>query len=117
MNSCIASLWLAALCCFFSGLNAAEIMPPKPARYFNDYAMAVPREIADRLNTLLEDFEKKTSSQIVVAIFPKMNSDSSVEDYTVRVAQSWRVGQKGTNNGAVLFVFLQDRQVYLQVGY
>jgi uncharacterized protein len=117
MNSRIASLWLAALCCIFFGSNAAETMPPKPARYFNDYAMAVPRDTADRLNTLLEDFEKKTSSQIVVAIFPKMNSDSSVEDYTVRVAQSWRVGQKGTNNGAVLFVFLQDRQVYLQVGY
>jgi len=52
-----------------------------------------------------------------VAIFPKMQSDSSIEDYTVRVAQSWKVGQKGKNNGAVLFVFTQDRKMYLQVGY
>jgi uncharacterized protein len=46
-----------------------------------------------------------------------MESDSSVEDYTVRVAQAWKVGQKGKNNGAVLFVFKNDRKLYLQVGY
>ena len=46
-----------------------------------------------------------------------MQSDSSIEDYTVRVAQSWKVGQKNKNNGAVLFVFMQDRKMYLQVGY
>src|SRR6185503_7247050 len=72
---------------------------------------------ADRLNKTLEDFEKRSSSQIVVAVFPKMQSDSSIEDYTVRVAQAWKVGQKDKNNGAVLFVFIQDRKMFLQVGY
>jgi uncharacterized protein len=46
-----------------------------------------------------------------------MESDSSVEDYTVRVAQAWKVGQKGKDNGAALFVFIQDRKMFLQVGY
>ncbi len=46
-----------------------------------------------------------------------MQSDSSIEDYTARVAQSWRAGQKGKDNGAVLFVFTQDRKMFLQVGY
>jgi len=50
-------------------------------------------------------------------VYPKMQSDSSIEDYTVRVAQSWGVGQKNNNNGAVLFVFVQDRKMYIQVGY
>jgi uncharacterized protein len=97
--------------------EAAEVIPPKPTRYFNDYARVVSPAAADQLNRTLEDFEKQTSSQIVVAVFPKMQSDSSIEDYTVRVAQSWRVGQARTNNGAVLFVFVQDRQMFLQVGY
>ena len=52
-----------------------------------------------------------------MAIYPKMQSDSSVEDYTVRVAASWKVGQAEKSNGAVLFVFLADRQTYIQVGY
>lgn len=100
-----------------AGLRAAEVIPPPPAGYFNDYAKVVPPAAAQRMNAQLEQFERDTSSQIVCAIFPKMESESSIEDYTVRVAQSWKVGQKGTNNGAVLFVFVQDRAMFLQVGY
>ncbi len=96
---------------------AAEVIPPKPAQYFNDYANAVSAATAARLNQTLENFERETSSQILVAVFPKMQSDSSIEDYTVRVAQSWRVGQKAKDNGAVLFVFTQDRKVFIPVGY
>jgi uncharacterized protein len=54
---------------------------------------------------------------VVVAIYSKMQSDSSVQDYTVRIAQAWKVGQKEKRNGAILFVFVSDRQMYLQVGY
>jgi uncharacterized protein len=96
---------------------AAEVIPPAPAKYFNDYAHVVSAATAGQLNQRLEQFDRDTSSQIVVAIFPTMQSDSSIEDYTVRVAQSWKVGQKDKNNGAVLFVFTRDRKMFLQVGY
>jgi uncharacterized protein len=46
-----------------------------------------------------------------------MQSGSSIEDYTQRVAENWRVGQKDKNNGAVLFVFIQDRKMRIEVGY
>lgn len=98
-------------------LIAAEVIPPAPARYFNDYAQVISADTAARLNQTLENFEKESSSQVVVAVFPKMQSDSSIEDYTVRVARAWKVGQQDKNNGAVLFVFVQDRKMYLQVGY
>jgi uncharacterized protein len=96
---------------------AAEVIPPAPTRYFNDYARVVSPATAERLNSMLEDFERESSSQIVVAVFPKMQSDSSIEDYTVRVARAWKAGQEQKNNGAVLFVFIQDRKMYVQVGY
>lgn len=95
----------------------AEVIPPAPQNYFNDYAGLVPPEAARRMNSQLEQFERETSSQVLVAIFPRMQSPSSIEDYTVRVAQSWRAGQKGRDNGAVLFMFVQERRLYLQVGY
>ena len=98
-------------------LFAAEVIPPPPAAYFNDYAHVVSPATAAQLNKTLEDSERQTSEQIVVAVFPKMQSDSSVEDYTVRVARSWQVGQKNKNNGAVLFVFVQDHRMFLQTGY
>jgi uncharacterized protein len=114
------SLRLISWCCLLIGALssfAAEVIPPAPKQYFNDYAHVVSAQVADRLNKTLEDFERQTSSQILVVVFPKMESDSSIEDYTVRVAQSWKVGQKGKDNGAVLFVFIQDRKMFLQVGY
>ena len=98
-------------------LFAAEVMPPPPAAYFNDYANVVSAGTAAQLNQTLENFERQTSEQIVVAVFPKMQSDSDVEDYTVRVFRSWGIGQKDKNNGAVLFVFVQDHKLFLQTGY
>ena len=46
-----------------------------------------------------------------------MQSDSDIADYTQRVAQAWGVGQKDRRNGVVLFVFIQDRKMFIQVGY
>jgi len=99
------------------GAGAAEVIPPPPAAHFNDYAALVRPGTAASLDQRLAQFERDTSNQVVVAIYPKMESDSSVEDYTVRVAQAWHAGVKGRDNGAVLFIFSQSHQVYLQVGY
>jgi len=92
-------------------------MPPKPDRYFNDYAGVVDQTTASELNEQLAQFERDTSTQIVVAIYRTMQSESDVADYTQRIAQTWGVGQKGRNNGAVLFVFVEDRQMFIQTGY
>ena len=92
-------------------------MPPKPDGYFNDYAGVVSKQTALHLNEQLAQFERETSNQVVVAVYNKMQSDSSIEDYTQRVAQAWGVGQKDRRNGAVLFVFIADRKMYIQVGY
>jgi uncharacterized protein len=97
--------------------QAAEVIPPKPDRYFNDYAGVVSKETALRFNEQLAQFERETSDQVVVAVFPKMQSDSSIDDYTQRIAQAWGVGQKDKRNGAVLFVFVEDRKMFIQVGY
>jgi len=96
---------------------AVEVIPPSPAQYFNDYAQVVSPATASQLNQTLEAFERQSSVQIVVAVFPKMQSDSSIEDYTIRVFRTWAVGQKAKNNGAALFVFIQDHKLFLQVGY
>jgi len=96
---------------------AAEVIPPKPAGYFSDNAGVVSKEAALRFNEQLAQFERETSNQVVVVVFPKMQSDSEIADYTQRVAQAWGVGQKEQRNGVVLFVFTQDRKMFIQVGY
>jgi len=112
------ALYLATLASSLVITSAgAEVIPPKPPGYFNDYAGVVSKEAALRFNEQLAQFERETSDQVVVAIFPKMQSDSDVADYTQRVAQAWGVGRKKQSNGVVLFVFVQDRKMFIQVGY
>jgi uncharacterized protein len=97
--------------------QAAEVIPPKPERYFNDYAGVVSIEAARRFNEQLAQFERETSDQVVVAVWQTMPSQSSIEDFTQRTFQAWTVGQKGLNNGVVLFVFVKDRRMRIQPGY
>ena len=108
---------LAIVILFAISGRAAEVIPAKPARYFNDYAGVVSKEAAYRFNEQLAQFERDTSDQVVVAVFPKMHSESDIADYTQRVAQAWGVGQKEQRNGVVLFVFIEDRKMFIQVGY
>ncbi len=105
---------VASLAC---ASRADEVIPPKPDRYFNDYAGVVSKEAAGRFNEQLAQFERETSDQVVVAVFPKMQSDSSIEDYAQRVAQSWGVGTKTQRNGVAILVFIADRKMSIQVGY
>jgi uncharacterized protein len=108
---------VALLALLVQSTQAAEVIPPKPTGYFNDYAGVVSEEAAHRFNERLAQFERDTSNQVVVAVFPKMQSDSDVADYTQRVAQAWGVGQKDRRNGVVLFVFTGNRKMFIQVGY
>ena len=112
------ALCTAALACLLAiHLHAAEVIPPKPDRYFNDYAGVVSKEAVLRFNEQLAQFERETSDQVVVAIWQTMPSQSSIEDFTQRTFQAWTVGQKGRNNGVVLFVFVKDRRMRIQPGY
>lgn len=97
--------------------RAAEVIPPAPRDHFNDYAGVVNRQTAQQLESALTQFERDTSNQILVVIYPHMQSDSSLEDYTVRVFEAWKVGRQGINNGAVLFIFSQDRRMRIATGY
>jgi uncharacterized protein len=112
-------IFLAALITGLTNLSAAEVIPPKPPAYFNDYANVVPKNKAAALNEKLAQFERDTSNQVVVAVFPKMESDSSIEDYAQRIAQSWGVGQKNQKggNGVVMLVFIGEHKISIQVGY
>jgi uncharacterized protein len=93
-----------------------EPLPPPPKAYFNDYAGVVSGADAQRLDGKLRAFAEQTSTQVVVAVFRKLPSPS-LEDFTVRTAQSWRVGRKDWDNGAVFFVFVDDHKMRIETGY
>jgi len=109
--------WIFLLLLGCATAFGADPLPPKPARYVEDSAGLLSAQTRDAINAKLEAFERETSSQVVVAIFPKVPADYAMEDFTQRTAEAWGVGQKQTDNGAVFFVFPQDHKMRVEVGY
>jgi uncharacterized protein len=111
-----ATLGALAAGLLLAGGAWAEELPPAPAGWFNDYAGLVSPAEARRLDQKLRQLDTDTSTQVVVAVFQKLPSPS-LEDFTARTAQSWRVGRGELDNGAIFFVFVEDGKMRIEVGY
>lgn len=70
----------------------------------------------ERLESRLAEGERRTGAQIVIAVFRSLEGES-LEDVGIRLAERWRIGRKGLDNGVILLVFLQERKVRFEVGY
>ena len=101
---------------FFCGPVFALQIPEKPEAYVNDYARLLSDSARGQIENTLADFEKATSNQIVVAIFPSLESES-LEDFSIRIADKWKMGSKKNNNGIILLIFKEERKVRIEVGY
>src|SRR5262245_65090339 len=98
-----------SLCILFVLLPALAVarlaIPPAPAGRVSDYAgLLTPAERA-RLERKLAEREGASSNQVAVAIFRSLEGEN-LEDYAARLFETWRLGQKGLNNGVLLVVFV-----------
>ena len=69
-----------------------------------------------RLTAKLKDLEDKTSIQLVVVTLPSLRG-SPIEEWGLTLGRSWGIGQKGKDNGALLIVAPNDRELRIEVGY
>ena len=81
-----------------------------------DLAHVLPSSTVDSLSARMADHETKTSNQAAVLILPSLAGEP-LEEFAHRVATAWKLGQKGTDNGVLLLVALQERKVRIEVGY
>jgi uncharacterized protein len=97
-------------------VTAQDALKNPPNRYFNDYAGLIKPATATTLNSELESFERSTSNQLVVAVFPELPDTMTVEDYGVQLYRAAKIGQKGRDNGALLLVFVKNRKIWIATG-
>jgi uncharacterized protein len=91
-------------------------VPPAPTARVNDYATLLTPADRTRLEEVLAGRERATGVQMVIAVFRSLEGES-LEDFAIRLAEQWRIGQKGLDNGVILLVFVEDRKVRFEVGY
>jgi len=92
-------------------------VPPKPATYVTDKAGVLDAAKVHALNEKLAQFERDTSNQILVYVDRSLPADTTIEQFANESMHQWGVGQKGKDNGAVLFLFTGDRKMRIEVGY
>ena len=90
-------LALAFLAVLVGTAAAALPIPPPPDHRINDFAGVLPAAERERLEEKLRSWERESSNQIVVAIFRSLDGEN-LEDYSIRLAQAWRIGQKSTQS-------------------
>ncbi len=95
--------------------SAALEVPPLHGRV-NDLAGILSPTDTSGLEQKLAAIETETTNQIGILIIPSLNGDS-LEEFSIRVARTWALGQKGRNNGVLILMSVQDRAVRIEVGY
>jgi uncharacterized protein len=113
----LAALLAFALVGGAGAARAATPLPAKPSRWLTDQAGVLSPASAEAIDRKLEAFEKQQGTQLLVAIFRALPEDEALEDFTQRTAESWGVGRAKEDDGAVLFAFVDDRKLRLEVGY
>ena len=108
----LAAMLALALC---AAAALALAVPRLEGRVTDTAHLLSPAAVA-RLDALLADFERTDSTQAVVLTIPSLEGEP-LEDYSVKVAQAWGIGQKGKDNGVLLLVSKNDRKVRIEVGY
>ncbi|MDR4495137.1 MAG: YgcG family protein [Nitrospirales bacterium] len=106
-------MWLVIL---FLPLTAQGLdIPPLTGRVV-DLAQILSPADRSNLNKSLAAHESETSNQVAVLILPSLEGEP-LEEISHRIASAWNLGQKGTDNGILLLVAIQERKIRIEVGY
>ena len=108
-----------ALLCFLSMMTAFRLaaldVPPLTGRVVDNAGLLSSSE-KEELSSCLESLEDTTGAQIAVLTVATLAGDS-LESFGIRVADTWKLGQKDEDNGAILIVALAERKIRIEVGY
>jgi uncharacterized protein len=114
MNAARACI-LALLVCWAFAAMADVAVPPLSGRVVDQTGTLSSGDIASLTQTL-KDFQARKGSQIAVLIVPTTEPET-IEQYSIRVAEAWKIGRKKIDDGALLVIAKNDRKLRIEVGY
>lgn len=109
---CFASILLL----FFGGvLSAFGREVPGYKGYVNDYAAMMSPGVRAKLESDLHSFDISDSTQVAILTIDSLEGDP-LEDFSIRVVDQWKIGQKGKDNGVLFLAVKNDRKMRIEVG-
>ncbi|MDO8641962.1 MAG: TPM domain-containing protein, partial [Candidatus Woesearchaeota archaeon] len=114
MKKIWARIFLFAL--LLAGAAQAEVAIPPLTQRVTDLTATLDAQQTQTLEARLAAFEAKKGVQLAVLIVPSTQPES-IEQFGMRVAEAWKLGRKGVDDGALLLVAKNDRTLRIEVGY
>src|SRR5947209_3542041 len=115
-----ATLWRAivvfALVLGWSFPVAADVAVPQLTGRVVDQTGTLSSDDIAALSQKLSDFETRKGSQVAVLIVPTTDPET-IEQFSIRVAEAWKIGRKKIDDGAILVVAKNDHHLRIEVGY
>ena len=97
-------------------VHVSALDVPRLQGRVNDYADMISPATERTLNEKLAALEQSDSTQVVILTIPSLKGEP-LEEFSIKVAEAWKIGQKGLDNGVLLLVSRNDRKVRIEVGY
>lgn len=100
-------------------LTAVASTPPVPAHppgYVVDLAGVLDVTGKDQLDDLLRGLEQQTTAQMVILTIHSLDG-KDIDSFSLETAEQWKIGQKGSDNGLLFVVAMQDRKYRFEIGY
>ncbi|MGH8447039.1 MAG: TPM domain-containing protein [Solimonas sp.] len=115
LRRALAALMLLAAVLVPAPAGADVAVPALTARV-NDQTGTLDAGQRAQLEQKLAAFEQAKGSQIAVLIVPSTEPET-IEQYSIRVAEQWKLGRKGVDDGLLILVARNDRAIRIEVGY
>jgi uncharacterized protein len=112
----VAIALIVAVLAFGSGQPWADVAVPSLTARVTDETGTLTDEQRATLEQTLKDFEAKKGAQVSVLIVPTTRPET-IEQYSIRVVEQWKLGRKNVDDGALLIVAKNDRTLRIEVGY
>lgn len=97
--------------------SAAQLtIPEHGGVWVHDQANVLSASGVSELEYMLKAERDSTSNQIAVLIIPSLEGEA-LEDYSLRVAEKWKIGNKEKDNGVLLLIAISDRMIRIESGY
>ena len=109
---------LVVLCLIVAPLitQAEEVVLPQPQGFVSDFAGIIDQPTRRKLTNLIRELQEKTGAEIAV-VTVETTQPLTTFDYAMKIAETWKPGAKGKDNGVVFLVVSKDRKMFVTTGY
>lgn len=110
------SILLFILVLFISNVSAEILYNPTASFYVNDFVNVLSNNVEEDIFNIGRNIDTKTTAQLVVVTVPNMDGDY-IESYANKLFNKWGIGNKEKDNGVLLILALEERDIRIEVGY